>query len=111
MAELILQVVLMASLTVMVLVAARAVPRVPEARAGHGAAVERWIRSLPLEQIDAFLHTALYKGLRRLRLLLLKIDNRIGRYLEKAKGANGGKNEKGSMDEFIGNGNGDNSGS
>lgn len=104
MVELILQVALMASLTVIVLIAAQAVPRVPEARASHGAAVERWLKSLPLEQVDAFIHTTIYKGLRRLRLLILKVDNRIGKYLEKTKEANGGKNGKNGMDEFMGGG-------
>ena len=106
MTELILQVALAASLTVVVLTAARAVPRVPEAKANQGAAVERWLKSLPLEQVDAFIHTAIYKGLRRLRLFLLKFDNRLDKYLEKAKEANGGKNERSGVDELVGNGNG-----
>lgn len=103
MLELFLQVILMIGLSAMLLLAARAVPRVPSSRKTLAFSVEKWLESLPLHKLDEFLKNSSLKALRKLRLVILKIDNRIGEYLEKTKEANGvnGKGEKFQVDKLI----------
>ena len=84
MLEFILQIILMIGLSGMVFIAAKAIPRVPE-KDDNEARFEDFIKSLPLDRIDDIIRTLLHKGLRRFRLLLLKVDNKIGSYLEKTK--------------------------
>ena len=74
----------MISLSGMVLIVSRAVPRVAD-NDKNEVRFEDWLKSLPIERVDNAIRSLLYKGLRRLRLVLLKMDNKIGTYLEKTK--------------------------
>jgi len=76
--ELILQIILMTSLSVVVYLMAIAVPRVEETEEstnGNGST------SLPLDKLDALLNKAKDKVLRRLRVVVMKTDNFISRQL------------------------------
>lgn len=86
----ILQISLMASLGVMVYLVGRAVPRVNDevAEPSDKSKIEKLISSLPLDRLDAAFSNFLEKFLRRLRLILLKLDNAVGGHLNKIKKMN-----------------------
>ena len=80
----------MASLGVMVYLVGRAVPRVNDevAEPSDKSKIEKLISSLPLDRLDAAFSNFLEKFLRRLRLILLKLDNAVGGHLNKIKKMN-----------------------
>lgn len=90
MAELILEILFFAGLVGMTAVASRTIPRIKEEEVKNDFSLEKWIESLPLHKVDSFLKNISHKGLRKFRLLILKVDNSIGDYLEKTKEGNGG---------------------
>lgn len=82
---------LMLSLGTALYLIARTLPRVEE---GGGVKksgiVERWVNSQVPEKIDVVLNGFLVKILRRLKVLLLKVDNSISRHMKKVNpGSNG----------------------
>lgn len=80
MAEFILQIVLMLSLVVMVVLVARAVPRVNDDEGSRK--LEDWLRNIPIDKVDDYLKKFYYKFLRKLRVFLLKADNIVRKRLE-----------------------------
>ncbi|MBI3638647.1 hypothetical protein HY227_02800 [Candidatus Wolfebacteria bacterium] len=93
----ILQIALMFSLGLMIYLVARAVPRIGDDIQVSPSVnkLDRLIASLPLEKIDSVFGSFLEKTLRRLRLVLMRLDNNVGNYLNKIKkfnNANGQKN-------------------
>ena len=89
MLELTAQLGLMGGMMGIILIIARAVPRVTDEEMAGSVTIEEWIKELPIEKIDSFIKGASYKILRKVRLLILKIDNTIGRYLQRTKESNG----------------------
>ncbi len=77
--SLLLEVIIFVSLGAMVLILARALPRVEdesmaarrERKLGEKSAI------LPLEKIDAAINVFLHKTLRKLKVFVMKIDNAI----------------------------------
>ncbi|MFA5173515.1 MAG: hypothetical protein WC435_03955 [Candidatus Paceibacterota bacterium] len=94
MAEFILEIFFFTGLAGLLAVASRAIPRIKEEEVKNDFSLEKWIESLPLHKIDSLLKNVSHKALRKLRLLILKIDNTIGGYLEKTKEGNGGSGIK-----------------
>ena len=80
--ELILQLVLMLSLSVVVYLMAIAVPRIEEKKANG---TKNGSTNLPLEQLDNFLNSVKDKVLRRLKGSIMKADNLISKHLNNKK--------------------------
>lgn len=97
--DFILQTILILSLTVITFLFARALPRVEEESAGPGHAdlLDHWLGRLPLEKMDAFVNSLFSKSLRRLRVIVLKLDNLIHGWLQKVKKASGNGNGNGQL--------------
>lgn len=76
------------SLGLIVYLLARAVPRIAHNRPEDVqplSGFDRFIGRLPLEKIDRVLHSFFEKVLRKLRIVLMKIDNYINSHLKNLK--------------------------
>lgn len=85
--DFILQIFFITSLSVIIYLMARSLPRVQEGE-GHVTIsdyLERWVAKLPLSKIDNSLNKRIEKFLRRTKVLVLKLDNSINRHLNKRK--------------------------
>lgn len=83
----ILEIALMVSVAAMIYLVARAVPRVEDetAEPRGKSKLDDFLSSVPLSKLDAALSNSLEKVLRRTRLVLMKLDNVVSRYLHKVK--------------------------
>ena len=76
----------MISLGVIIFLAARTLPRISEMVLTDSPRRKfRWWRGLPLEKIDAVLNSFLEKLLRKIKLVLMKLDNFVSRQLNRIK--------------------------
>jgi len=84
--------VLMVALGTILYLAVRALPRIEEEPAGESESLlDRWASSEIPEKIDAFLNSFLAKALRKVKVLLLRVDNDLSLHLKKIKpGENSG---------------------
>lgn len=99
MLSVILQIAVFASLVAMIAIFVRAVPRVSDESLARAPTLEQWLESLPLSRIDAFLRRLMHKGLRKTRLVILRVDNSLGLYLDRVKEEeNGSLNGKPRLD-------------
>lgn len=90
MANFVLQITLVLSLGFIIFLFARAIPRVNESDAHTPTdalekKLERWIAALPLHRIDRGINLFLEKVLRKLRIVILKVDNVTHSFLAKVK--------------------------
>ncbi len=94
----ILQIITMLSLGVMIYLIARAVPRVSEEIPRPESKVDRWFIFLRIEKIDSLFGNFLEKFLRRIKLIIMKLDNITSDHLDKIKKSkinnNGNKSEE-----------------
>ena len=75
-------------LAVMTFIVLRSLPRVTtdgEAEPSLSAWFSEWINRLPLHHVDERINGFLFKFLRRSRVFILKIDNRLVRHLDRVK--------------------------
>ncbi len=81
----------MVSLGAILYLVARSLPRVPENQDGQKAGIlDRWASSEIPEKIDTILNGFLEKLLRKLKVILLKVDNSLAKHIKKVKpGLNG----------------------
>ena len=107
-----LQIAFMASLGLIIYLFARAVPRIGDELPDNkpGSRFDQLISSFPIEKFDASIGAFMEKTLRKLRLIILRLDNAIGGYLNNIKklSGNGFRNGQEKPSIFTGNGNGDN---
>ncbi len=85
--DFLLQIFFITSLAVIIYLMARSLPRVQEGE-GHVTLsdyLEKWVAKLPLSKIDSSLNNRIEKFLRRIKVLVLKLDNSINRHLNKRK--------------------------
>jgi len=83
--------ILMVSTGVVIYVIVRALPRLePEPQPEKKSVLDRWIASEIPEKIDSALNGFLVKFLRKLKVLLLKVDNTLSGHLQKIKSETGG---------------------
>ncbi len=77
----------------MVYLAARALPRVGEQVLPSRTAkyFDELVKKIPLEKIDVFLSSLAEKLLRKSKILILKVDNKVTFYLNKFKSGTNGK--------------------
>ena len=98
MAMFIFTTVLMISLSAVLYLMVRALPRITEEPFTEGRSLlDRWTHSQIPEKVDALLNGFLFKFLRKLKVLVLKIDNGLSKRLEKVKPA-GENNKKPAID-------------
>ena len=79
-----LQLFFISSLAVIVYLMARALPRVQEEEGYTTTALEYlegWVKKLPLSKIDRSLNTRFEKTLRKIRVVVLRLDNVIHNHL------------------------------
>ncbi|HEY4500130.1 MAG TPA: hypothetical protein VJH70_03390 [Candidatus Paceibacterota bacterium] len=89
----VLQMIMMLSLGTVVYLAARALPRVGERVVPGSPAqyMDKLVKKIPIEKLDAFLNATLEKILRKSKIFILKVDNRVTFYLNKFKKNGNGK--------------------
>lgn len=105
--DFVLQTFLISSLAVVVYLMARALPRVAhnnESPVNFYDYFERLINKLPVHKFDDYLNSYLSKFLRKTRLLVMRVDNKILHSLGKLK-KNGGNGN--SFQDLINHVNGD----
>lgn len=91
MVQFILANIFMVSLGAVIYVVARTLPRLePESGPEKKSVFERWLASEVPEKIDSALNGFLVKFLRKLKILLLKVDNSLSGHLQKIKPEAGG---------------------
>lgn len=79
---------MLVSLGLIVYLFARAVPRIAQNRPEDIqplSGFDRFVNKLPLEKIDRGLHSFFEKTLRKMRIVLMKIDNYINSHLKSLK--------------------------
>ncbi len=80
----ILQLVFLVSFGVIIFLVASAIPRIPEE---EGKEPETpWIKKVPLKKMDTFVAESKNKVLRRVKVVILKVENFINKHLHKDKG-------------------------
>jgi hypothetical protein len=97
--------ILMVSLSAVLYLMVRALPRIAEDPAAetekHGL-LDRWAHSQIPEKVDVALNGFLLKFLRRVRVIVLKIDNALSRHLQKVKPEENGKKPNIDFKEMAG---------
>lgn len=89
----ILQMVVMLSLATIIYLFARAVPRVPDAAPEEGS-LEKFFERIPFEKADAFVSMVFEKSLRKLKVVVARLDTILSQRLRGLKpGLIAGKNE------------------
>ncbi len=84
--DFIVHIVLVGSLGIMIYLLARALPRVADEQGVlQSGFFDRLVERLPLQRIDLVISGALEKLLRKAKILVLKLDNTINRYLEQIR--------------------------
>jgi hypothetical protein len=82
-----LEAAFMGSLALMAYLLARALPRIDaqEPAPSLYRAVDSMLAKIPLHRLDDTLHAAAIKWLKRFRLAILKLDNRVARHIDRMK--------------------------
>jgi hypothetical protein len=86
--DFILQVTAVVSLGVVIFVLTRAVPRIGEISPGGNRAldqIDQLIAKIPLDKADAMLNSFLGKILRRIRLVIMRVDNFVNEKITRLK--------------------------
>lgn len=93
----ILQIFIMVSLGTIIFLVARTLPRITETETVNIENKKRisWLSNFPLEKIDALINSFLEKTLRKIKLILMKLDNFVSRQLNKFKKDNNGSSGNG----------------
>lgn len=77
--------ILMLSLGAVLYLMVRALPRIVEDPSEKKNFLDRWAHSDAPEKMDAVLNSFLFKFLRKVKVLVLKLDNALSRGLRKVK--------------------------
>ncbi len=89
MLEFILANIAMVSVGMVLFLIAHSLPRVGESATEPKWFIERWVTSEFPEKLDGAFNSFAGKSLRKLRVILLKIDNVVSESLKKIKSGNG----------------------
>lgn len=84
--------ILMISVGAVLYLTVRALPRVAEEQVDRQGLLDRWAHSELPEKIDATFEAFLVKLLRKLKVIILKLDNMLSRHLRKINSS--GLNDK-----------------
>lgn len=86
--DFVLQTLIFLSLSVVIYLVARGVPRVSDEPAGAvhvPSSFDRLVSKLPLAKIDSIFNSFLEKFLRKIKVLIMKFDHLIGKWINKVK--------------------------
>lgn len=83
--EFIFTIVLMICLGTVLYLTVQVLPRIEEVPTEEKGFLERWAHSEMPEKIDAAFNNFLVKFLRRIKVLVLKLDNSLAKHLQKIK--------------------------
>jgi len=85
--DFLLQTLIVLSLSIVIYLLARGIPRVSESGAAfpQTSAFDRFVSKLPLAEIDEALNSFLEKFLRKIKVMVMKIDNAINNWINKVK--------------------------
>jgi hypothetical protein len=77
--------ILMVCLASVLYLTVRALPRIAEEPSadGSGGFLDRWARSEIPEKVDAAVNSFLLKFLRKVKVVVLKLDNQLAKHLQK----------------------------
>ncbi|MBU6500979.1 MAG: hypothetical protein KGJ89_02535 [Patescibacteria group bacterium] len=92
MAQFIFTNIFMISLGTILYVAVRTLPRIEMSGEDKKGIMERWLASELPEKVDVAMNGFLVKFLRKLKILLLKVDNSLSGHLRKIRPENTGAN-------------------
>jgi hypothetical protein len=92
----------MISLSAVLYLMVRALPRIVEEPSEKRSFLDRWAHSQIPERVDVVLNGYLLKIMRRLRVVVLKIDNSLSKHLEKVKPEDNGKKPSIDFKEIAG---------
>lgn len=82
----ILQIFIMVSLGLVIFLVARTLPRIGETEAlQNPKAKANWLSSFPFEKVDVVVNASTEKMLRKIKLILMKMDNTVSKQLNKFK--------------------------
>lgn len=95
---------LMLSLSAVLYLMVRALPRLVEEPEEKKNFIDRWAHSQLPEKVDATLNGYLLKFLRKLKVFVLRLDNSINRHMQKVKPEDNGKKPAIDFKEIAGNG-------
>ena len=85
MTEFIFVSILMICFSTVLYLMVRALPRMEEEPTGQHGFLDRWAHSEIPEKVDAAINTFLLKFLRKVKVVVLKLDNTLARHLQKIK--------------------------
>lgn len=106
MTNFILEIALMLSLGIMVYLFGRAVPRIGDEVSPSANKFDHWFNSLRLEKVDVIFSNFLEKFLRKIKVVLMQMDNVTSNYLDKIRKGNlesNGRNKEGKPSLFDNN--------
>ena len=83
--EFIFTIILMICLGTVLYLTVQALPRIEEVPSEEKGFLERWAHSEMPEKIDAAFNNFLLKFLRKVKVLMLKLDNALAKHLQKIK--------------------------
>lgn len=83
--EFIFTTILMICLGTVLYLTVQALPRIEEVPSEGKGFLERWAHSEMPEKIDAAFNNFLLKFLRKIKVLILKLDNMLAKHLQKIK--------------------------
>ncbi len=83
--EIIFTIILMICLGTVLYLTVQVLPRIEEVPTEEKGFLERWAHSEMPEKIDAAFNNFLLKFLRRIKVLILKLDNTLAKHLQKIK--------------------------
>jgi len=102
--DFILQIVTFLSLGVLIYLFARALPRINENVSSEPTPrtdyIDKAMKKLPLSKIDSMINLFIGKALRRIKVVVMKVDNVINRHLNKVK-KNGDSGDKAGFPDQI----------
>jgi hypothetical protein len=83
--EIIFTIILIICLGTVLYLTVQVLPRIEEVPTEEKGFLERWAHSEMPEKIDAAFNNFLLKFLRRIKVLILKLDNTLAKHLQKIK--------------------------
>ncbi len=101
--DFIIQLVIVGGLGAIIVILGRALPRVEEesSHVDNRGAIDRMMKKIPMSSIDAAIAGFLEKGLRKIRVVNLKIENLVNSGIARLRGPqNDNKNKESANDLF-----------
>ncbi len=100
--DFIIQLMIVGGLGAIIVILGRALPRVEESRtiADHHGTIDRMMKKIPMSAIDSAIASFLEKGLRKIRVVNLKIENLVNSGIQRLRGSQNEKKKEDANDLF-----------